>query len=103
MTSLGELPHNPAVERAVPFVLHGSFGRHLDEIGRAAEILTNSEFATVLAPHNCEAAGQEDGFVLLSGEEGQDPRGIEATYLEQVLSLRKEGGASIFVDSDGYV
>jgi hypothetical protein len=103
MAPHGEFTNSPELQQPIPFVLHGSFGKHLDEIGQAADVLSSSGLAAVLAPHNCEAVGQNDGFVLLAGEEGKDPRELEAAYLEQVLSLRKEGGASIFVNPGGYV
>src|SRR5580700_5031229 len=103
MITGGESSHSPEVAGPIPVVLHGSFGRHLNEIGAAAEVLNNSGLATVIAPHDCEAIGQQDGFVLLPGEENQDPRDIEASYLEQVLSLKAQGGTSIFVNPEGYV
>ncbi len=94
----GEALHEP-----LPYVVHGSFRRHLDEIGDAIETINASGMAVALAPHDCVPSGERDGFVLLAGEEDKNPLQVEAEYLSSVLASISRGGFSLFVDPDGYV
>ena len=87
----------------VPYVVHGSFRKNLGAIQSAISTLDGSGCAYAIAPHDCTAADEKEGFVLLSGEQGKDPRQIEAEYLQKVLSLRMLGGFSLWVAPDGYV
>lgn len=87
----------------VPYVVHGSFRKHLDAIQSTITVLNETGHATAIAPHNCTAASEQNGFVLLQGEQDSDPRQIEAEYLQKVLSLKKLGGFSLWVAPNGYV
>lgn len=88
---------------AVPYVVHGSFRKHLDVIQSTIATLDSTERAVAIAPHDCTATDERDGFVLLSGEQDKDPRQIEAEYLQKVLSLKKLGGFSLWVAPNGYI
>ncbi len=85
----------------VRVVLHGSFQRHFDAILEAHAIFTKAGF-TVLAPDATDIIGFTDGFAVLEGEEGIDPRQVELRYL---LNLKNLGvnGFSYFVNPGGYV
>jgi hypothetical protein len=87
----------------VPYVVHGSFRKHLDVIQSTITTLNETGRAVAIAPHDCTTAYEQDGFVILSGEQDKDPRQIEAEYLQKVLSLRALGGFSLWVASNGYV
>jgi len=65
--------------------------------------LNSTGLAVAIAPHDCPPVDEKDGFVLFAGEEGKDPRQIEAEYLQKVLSLRALGGFSLWVNPSGYV
>jgi len=67
----------------VPYVVHGSFRKHLDEIGSAVATISATGEAIAIAPHGCTAVGEENGFVLLAGEQDKDPRQVEAEYLQK--------------------
>lgn len=87
----------------VPYVVHGSFRKHLDIIQSTITTLNETGHAVAIAPHDCTATDEREGFVLLSGEQDKDPRQIEAEYLQKVLSLRQLGGFSLWVAPNGYV
>jgi ADP-ribose pyrophosphatase YjhB (NUDIX family) len=87
----------------VPYVVHGSFRKHLDNIQAVVTALDGTGYAMAIAPHDCIASDERDGFVLLPGEQSKDPRQIEAEYLQKVLSLKTLGGFSLWVVPDGYV
>lgn len=87
----------------VPYVVHGSFRKHLDIIQSTIVTLNETGHAVAIAPHDCTATDEREGFVLLSGEQDKDPRQIEAEYLQKVLSLKKLGGFSLWVAPNGYV
>lgn len=87
----------------MPYVVHGSFRKHLDVIQSTITTLNETDRAVAIAPHDCTATDEQEGFVLLAGEQGKDPRQIEAEYLQKVLSLKKLGGFSLWVAPNGYV
>lgn len=87
----------------MPYVVHGSFRKHLDVIQSTITTLNETGRAVAIAPHDCTATDEQEGFVLLTGEQGKDPRQIEAEYLLKVLSLKKLGGFSLWVAPNGYV
>lgn len=87
----------------VPYVVHGSFRKSLPEISSAITTLNATEQAVAIAPHDCATIGEENGFVLLAGEQDKDPRQIEAEYLQKVLELKALGGFSLWVNPGGYI
>lgn len=87
----------------LPYVVHGSFRKHLDIIQSTIATLNDTGHAIALAPHDCTATGEREGFIIFSGEQDKDPRQIEAEYLQIVLSLRKLGGFSLWVTPKGYM
>jgi hypothetical protein len=97
------LPEQNSVIDRIPCVIHGSFRKHLYEISSAAATINATEQAVVIAPHDCTAAGEKNGFVLLDGEKDKDPRQIEAEYLQKVLGLKALGGFSLWVNPGGYI
>ena len=82
-------------------VIHGSFGKHFDLIQRVHRLFSAAGI-TVLAPAPSEIIGLTDGFALLEGEEGKDPRKIELLYLHHLKKLGANG-FSYFVDPEGYI
>jgi hypothetical protein len=91
------------MEQSIPYIVHGSFRKHFDEIQAAITALNQTGYAQAIAPHDCHAVGEQDGFVFLDGEQSQDPRQIEAHYLQKVLSLKVLGGFSLWVTPNGYM
>ena len=85
----------------VRIVVHGSFRRHFDQILEAIEVFRAAGF-TVLAPEATDIIASTDGFAILKGEEGLDPRYIEARYLHNLKRLGRNG-FSYFVDPKGYI
>lgn len=98
MINGGAMTFNPSDVR---IVVHGSFRRHFDHVLEAIETFEDAGF-TVLAPETREVIAMTEGFALLDGERGMDPRHIEARYLQH---LKRLGGFgfSYFVDPRGYV
>ena len=86
----------------VPYVVHGSFRKHLDEIAQTIEMLNSTRLVQAIAPHNCAPDGEHNGFVLLSGEADKDPLEIEFDFMAKVDSLRALGGFAIWVNPGGY-
>lgn len=86
-----------------PFVVHGSFKKHLGDIQSAVQMLNETGQAKAIAPHNCTAVDEQDGFTLLEGEQNKDPQQIETEYLQKVLSLKALGGFSLWVTPGGYI
>ena len=82
-------------------VIHGSFSKHFSEIKRTADIFSSAGIE-VLAPGAGEIVGETDGFVLLEGEQENDPRLIELLYLHNLRRLGPNG-FSYFVNPDGYI
>lgn len=82
-------------------VLHGSFGKHIDEIQRVHKLLTDAG-VEVLAPKSGELVSKNNGFALFEDEAGSDPRLIELLYLHNLQKLGKNG-FSYFVNPDGYI
>lgn len=97
------LPEQDNYDGRVPYVVHGSFRKHLGEIGSAAATINATGRAIAIAPHDCTAVGEEHGFILLAGENDKDPRQIEAEYLQKVLGLKALGGFSLWVNPGGYI
>jgi ADP-ribose pyrophosphatase YjhB (NUDIX family) len=85
----------------VRVVVHGSFRRHFDQILEAIEVFKAAGF-TVLAPEASDIIASTDGFAVLKGEEGLDPRYIEARYLHNLKRLGRNG-FSYFVNPKGYI
>ncbi len=83
--------------------MHGSFNKFLNKIEGAITTLNSTGVAEAIAPHNCEAVDSQDGFVLLAGEQGEDPRLVEAKYLQHVLKLKALGGFSLYITPNGYI
>lgn len=82
-------------------VLHGSFGKHFDEIRRVHKIFTDAGIE-VLAPKMGGLAQSGDGFVRFEDEQGMDQRLVELLYLQNLRHLGQDG-FSYFVNPDGYV
>src|SRR5437867_23352 len=82
-------------------VIHGSFSKHFDEIKRVHKVFTAAGIE-VLAPELLEITNFENGFALLDGQEGQDPRMIELLYLHNLKRIGN-GGFSYFVNPGGYI
>lgn len=101
--SMNELLGGEVLQTPLPYVVHGSFRRHLDQIGAAIETIDATGLAVAIAPHDCVAVGEQNGFVLFSGEEGKDPREVEAEYLKDMFRAMAGGGFSLFVNPGGYV
>ncbi len=87
----------------VPYVVHGSFRNHLGVIQSTITTINATGLAAAIAPHDCTAVNETDGFILLQGEQDKDPRLVEAEYLQKVLSLRALGGFSLWVTPGGYI
>lgn len=86
---------------AIHCILHGSFGKHFDEIKRVHKIFTDAGIR-VLAPKLQEFAHAKDGFLLFEDEIYQDPRMVELLYLHNLKRLG-QGGFSYFVNPGGYI
>lgn len=82
-------------------ILHGSFGKHFDEIQRVHKIFTEAG-VEVLAPKAGELAASKDGFGLFADEVEQDPRLVELLYLQHLKELG-QNGFSYFVNPEGYM
>ena len=82
-------------------VLHGSFRKHLEEIKRTHQTLTNAGIE-VLAPTISEIRAAQDGFVLFEGDKSDDPRMVELLYLHNLKRLGADG-FSYFVNPEGYI
>ena len=82
-------------------VLHGSFGKHFEEIRRVHRIFTDAGIE-VLAPAMSEIVGSKDGFALLESDIETDPRMIELLYLHHLKKLGRRG-FSYFVNPEGYI
>lgn len=82
-------------------VIHGSFGKHFDEIQRVARIFQLAGIQ-VLAPQLGDLTGDDDGFLLFNDEVGLDPRLVELKYLHNLKKLGKNG-FSYFVNPEGYI
>lgn len=82
-------------------VLHGSFRKHFDLIKNVHQVFTHAGIE-VLAPRFSDIKSHEGGFVLLEGEEQQDPRMVELLYLHHLKRLG-ENGFSYFVNPEGYI
>lgn len=82
-------------------VIHGSFGKHFDEIKNVYEIFTDAGIE-VLAPKQGELLSANNGFNLFEDEQDQDPRLVELIYLHNLKRLGAEG-FSYFVSPDGYI
>ncbi|MBX4191049.1 NUDIX domain-containing protein [Candidatus Saccharibacteria bacterium] len=82
-------------------ILHGSFGKHFDEIQRIHRLFTAAGIE-VLAPKQGELTSFEKGFVLFEDEAGLDPRLVELIYLHNLKRLG-EDGFSYFVNPGGYI
>jgi ADP-ribose pyrophosphatase YjhB (NUDIX family) len=82
-------------------VIHGSFGKHFDEIQRVTKLFTEAGIE-VIAPKQSDIVSAHDGFALLEGEENMDPRLVELMYLHRIKELGSTG-FSYFVDPEGYI
>jgi len=82
-------------------VLHGSFGKHFDEIRRVHKLFTDAGIE-VLAPKAGELVSDDNGFALFEDEAGMDPRMVELIYLHNLKRLGKDG-FSFFINPDGYI
>ncbi|MCR4311653.1 MAG: NUDIX domain-containing protein [Candidatus Uhrbacteria bacterium] len=82
-------------------VLHGSFGKHFDEIQRIHRLFTQAGIE-VLAPEASNVARVEAGFAMLESDREQDPRVIELLYLHHLKRLG-DNGFSYFVNPGGYI
>lgn len=98
LASGGEVLRQP-----LPYVVHGSFRKHLDNIADAIATINATGLAVAIAPHDCVAVSEQDGFVKFAGEEDQDPRLIEAKYLRDALEASAADGFSLFVNPGGYM
>jgi|GEM_PF-2681830 len=88
----------------IPYVVHGSFRKHLGEISSAITTLNATEQAVAIAPvHDCTVVGEENGFVLFEGEQGMEPRQVELPFVQKMLSLKALGGFSLWVNPGGYI
>lgn len=82
-------------------VIHGSFGKHFDEIKRVHELFTENGI-DVLAPSFSGIKNFDNGFAILESDKEKDPRMIELIYLHNLKKLG-EGGFSYFVNPKGYI
>jgi len=82
-------------------ILHGSFGKHFEEIQRVHQVFTRAGIE-VLAPELAEITEMKDGFAKLSTDRESDPRMIELVYLHNLKQLG-ENGFSYFVNPEGYL
>ena len=82
-------------------VLHGSFGKHFDLIQKTSALFTAAGIE-VLAPKLSTVIGSDNGFALLEGEAGLDPRLIELQYLHHLKRLGSDG-FSYYVNPEGYI
>jgi ADP-ribose pyrophosphatase YjhB (NUDIX family) len=82
-------------------VLHGSFGRHFNEIQTVHKLFTDAGIE-VLAPKPGELVSKNNGFALFEDEGDGDPRLIELLYLHNLQRLGKTG-FSYFINPQGYI
>lgn len=82
-------------------VIHGSFGRHFDEIRSAMRVFKQAGIK-VIAPESNEITAIKDSFLLLENEEKLDPRFVELRYLHRLHKLGPNG-FSYFVNPGGYI
>jgi ADP-ribose pyrophosphatase YjhB (NUDIX family) len=82
-------------------VIHGSFRRHFELIQETVQTFQQTGIE-VLAPALKQVIGADEGFVLLEGEEGRDPRLIELEYLQHLKRIGPSG-FSFFVNPEGYI
>ena len=82
-------------------VVHGSFGRHFNEIRSAMQTFKQAGIK-VIAPESDEITAIKGSFLLLEDEENLDPRFVELRYLHQLHKLG-ENGFSYFVNPGGYL
>lgn len=82
-------------------ILHGSFGKHFDEIQRVHDLFSASGIE-ILAPKKGELVASDSGFALFEDEADKDPRLIELLYLHNLKRLG-ENGFSYFVNVGGYI
>lgn len=82
-------------------VLHGSFGKHFEEIRKVHQLFTEAGIE-VLAPTFSEIKSFENGFVVLRSDQEKDHRMIELLYLHHLKRLGQDG-FSYFVNPEGYI
>ncbi len=82
-------------------VLHGSFGKHFEDIKRVYQLFTQAGIE-VLAPAFSEIKSFEDGFAVLESDRERDHRMIELLYLHHLKRLGGNG-FSYFVNPEGYI
>lgn len=82
-------------------VLHGSFGKHFEEIKKVHRLFSENGIE-VLAPAMSEIKSFENGFAVLETDEEKDQRMIELLYLHHLKRLG-EGGFSYFINPGGYI
>lgn len=82
-------------------ILHGSFGKHLQEIKNAYQIFEQAGIQ-VLAPDLRAITKWADGFAFFEGQENLDVRYIELSYLKNLKALGRNG-FSYFVNPEGYI
>ena len=82
-------------------VLHGSFGKHFEEIKRIHGLFTENGIE-VLAPAMSEIKSFDGGFAVLESDQEKDQRMIELLYLHNLKRLG-ENGFSYFVNPEGYI
>lgn len=82
-------------------VLHGSFGRHFEDIRSAANTFKTAGIK-IVAPDPLEITAINGSFLLLEQEEGLDPRFVELRYLHNLHKLAPNG-FSYFVNPGGYI
>ena len=82
-------------------VIHGSFGKHIDEIQQTRQIFERAGIE-VLAPKAQKISDNMAGFALFEDEAGQDPRMVELLYLHHLKQLGDDG-FSFFVNPEGYI
>lgn len=92
--------HNRAMKE-FRCVLHGSFGKHFEQIQRVHATFTAAGIE-VLAPKKGELVTSKDGFGLFEDEADKDPRLVELLYLHNLKRLG-QNGFSYFVNVGGYI
>lgn len=95
--------HSGEYTPPIPYVVHGSFRKHLPGIHEAIRILDGTGVAKAIAPSGSIGQSEQDGFVIFAGEEEKNRYQIEAEYLQKVISLKALGGFSLFVAAGGYI
>lgn len=86
------------VEREVSVVLSGSFRKHLAEIHRCIRAFDELG-VRVVAPRLATAKNPGEEFVILDGDETDDPCTLEQAHLDAI----SEADALFLVSVDGYV